>query len=374
MAENNQTSGSAIQKALEAKVLGDSGMITSGDTGIDKVISGLEESRVEGLEASQTRIGLRAGREKEFATEQFAQQKTTARESQRGFAVNTAALAQLDERTEKSLRDLDQREQELLSQATETSTQQAFQIAGLKFEALQFRQQAEQQAFTNLFNMGQLQLQDRAEDRLNKQFNQTFNLQKKQFEFTQEGKKADIATQFGVNIIEGESLADLIDRVQPIASAEQKARLSALKKDDEEQATNVQTEGLLRDAMLGIGLFAETGELSPESAALSVASVLRQQGFKVNAAKFNEITALAIRLDQEKRDTASKILAEEEGKGALKSLARGFNSFVSGLGEQAGRQGIPTPTRPQFSTIGDFSNIEDDPLTSFVNNLFGPSQ
>jgi len=139
---------------IQSKLLQQSDLVSSSASNIEakigEAISGIQK----GQEAGAARIESQFGREKAFQAEQFAQQKTSARESQRGFAVNTAAMRQLDERTEKSLRDLEQRKQELILAGESTA---ASQIAGLQVQSLQFQMQAQQQAFSNMLGIGQFQ-------------------------------------------------------------------------------------------------------------------------------------------------------------------------------------------------------------------------
>lgn len=137
-------------KAIQGRIFGDGGIVSSQDTGAEQFASAVAGTKKAGA-AGAERIESAFGREKEFQAGQFGQQRETFREAGRGFARNNAALQQLDERTEKSLRDLEQRKQELLL-AGEEST--ARQVSQLLVKELEFKQQAQQQHFTNLLNLG----------------------------------------------------------------------------------------------------------------------------------------------------------------------------------------------------------------------------
>jgi len=137
----------SVSKALLDKVMGETGVVTSEDTGFEKAIAETQRAG----EASRARIESQAGREIAFAEEQFGVQKTGLLEGGRGFARNNAAIAQLDARTEKSLKDMEQRKQELLL-AGEEST--ARQVSQLMVQEMQFNQQATQQQFANLLGLG----------------------------------------------------------------------------------------------------------------------------------------------------------------------------------------------------------------------------
>jgi len=146
------TNQNPIMAEIQKQLLKTSGLVSSGASGIQQQIADAISSREKGLGASTKRIESQFNREIGFQSEQFAQKKTSIRESQRGFATNVAALQQLDQRTEKSLRDLEQRKQELIL-AGESAA--AGQISNLQVQSLQFQQKAQQQAFSNLLGIGQ---------------------------------------------------------------------------------------------------------------------------------------------------------------------------------------------------------------------------
>ena len=163
-----------LLKAMQDKALGSSDMVSSAKTGFEEAIASAQKAGA----ASTARIESQFDREIGFQKEQFGQQRTGALESRRGFATNTAALRALDERTEKSLRDLEQRKQELIL-AGESET--AGRIGELQIKSIEFRQQAEQQMFSNVLNMGNLAVNIQQEQRLSEQQTQQFAMNRIEF-------------------------------------------------------------------------------------------------------------------------------------------------------------------------------------------------
>lgn len=164
------TGNDAFMETLQNKLLGQADMISSSSTNLESKINEAIGGVQKAGEASRAALESSSNREIAFQKEQFAQDRTGVLESQRGFAVNQAALTQLDERTEKSLRDMEQRKQELILQGDAAT---ASKISELQFKALEFQQQSQQNAFNNLLGLGQfaqglkgLQLQVKQEARL----------------------------------------------------------------------------------------------------------------------------------------------------------------------------------------------------------------
>ena len=113
MADKKQT---PIQDQLEKFVLKRGDLVSSQPTGIDTAIKDSIASVKTGQEASTKRIESSFGRELAFQAKEAGLARTTQLEGRRGGATQTVALNALDTRTEKSLRDLEQRKQELILQ------------------------------------------------------------------------------------------------------------------------------------------------------------------------------------------------------------------------------------------------------------------
>ena len=165
-------------KALQDKILGTSDIVSSIDTGVEQAIAGVQKAS----EAQAARIESQFGREIAFKEEQFRQQRESATAGM-GGAFNKAALDQLDERTEKSLRDLEQRKQELLLMGEEAA---ARRISDMQMQALQFKLDAEQKMFSNLFSVAGLQQQQQQIDLAVKREARLANMQELQTKIEQE--------------------------------------------------------------------------------------------------------------------------------------------------------------------------------------------
>jgi len=165
--------------------------------------------------------------------------KTAFAESRSGFATQTAVLRQILDSTDKNLKDLEQRKQELILQG---EAEAASQIAGLQLKELEFKQKSQQDVFNNLLGLSNLGISISAERRAQsaeQRANEQFNFQKEQ-------AVANIALEFGLETEPGESLSDIINRAQPLAS--QKARLELTKAQKEIDLINTQIAKAQKDA------------------------------------------------------------------------------------------------------------------------------
>lgn len=145
-----------LMKQLSDKLFQTSDMISSSQSGlqdmISRTISGVKESQA----ASAKRIESSFSREQDYAYEAGKNNLTAANEARRGFATNTAAIRLLNEQTDKQIKDLEQRKQELL---LANDAQAAQQITGLQVQAYQFKQEAQQNYFNNILGLGQFAVQ-----------------------------------------------------------------------------------------------------------------------------------------------------------------------------------------------------------------------
>ncbi len=294
-----------LLSTVQDYLLKTSDMVSSGKTGIqeaiDKAISGQEKAGA----ASTARIESQFGREIGFQKEQFGQQRTGALESQRGFATNNAALQALDTRTEKSLRDLEQRKQELIL-AGESET--AGKISEMQFKALEFKQQAEQQAFSNIFNLGQFALNVQAQERATSQFTQTLDFQKSQQEFTKTAAMAELATKYGEPMLPGDTLESIAKRVAPKASAEHKARIAQLLKDTKKTDSAIMATSALWEQI-------KSGKSASAAAFQIAANVQGTTGEKVSTEQLNLIIKEAEQIETDWKKEQALVKSEEEGKG-----------------------------------------------------------
>jgi len=175
----------------------------------EEIIEGLEtaqEARERGLEA-----GFERGREE---IERLGAERTTAaREASRGLGAATtfSLINRIEEATQRSVRDLEARKNEALATG---QVEIASRIANIQIAAIEASENQKQQAFTNLINAAQIQIQQRTEARL------------EQAQTQQERKDiAGIALQFGLEVREGETIDSIVARAAPLASEEQKLNM-----------------------------------------------------------------------------------------------------------------------------------------------------
>ncbi len=169
-------------EALKTKLLEGGGFVSSEETGFEEAISEITTGLKEAQE--KTEAGIEAGFERQRieATDIGARRKTSQLEARRGFATNTALMRQLDEQTEKSIRDLDLRKQEALSSG---QMELAENLADLQLKEIEFKTTQRQQIFTNLVSLAGLELQEATGAREAEQFTTTQAGIQERFEITQ---------------------------------------------------------------------------------------------------------------------------------------------------------------------------------------------
>ena len=196
------TASDTFISELQSRLLAQSGIISSSNTqlesSINSAIAGVQKS----ADLSGQAIASAYDREKGYAADAGAIKSTSFQESQRGFATNTAALKQIQDDTTKQLNDLEQRKQELILQGQAGA---ASQISNLQLQALQFRQQAQQQVFSNLLGMASFGLQAQQQQQQATQFERTLA-------FNENNAMSQIALQYGLSLNQGETLSSLYSR------------------------------------------------------------------------------------------------------------------------------------------------------------------
>lgn len=185
----------AMVEQIQQKLLGQSDIISSENTNLENKINEAITTVKTGEKASEGAITSAYDRKITDTLQAGQQQFNAAQNAQRGFAVNTAALKQLDESTDKSVKDLEQRKQELILQGQAAA---ATTVSDLQVKAIQFRQQAQQQVFTNLLGMASFAQQQQQILTQNSQF-------ERQQGFTEDKAVADITQKYGVAPKTGET-------------------------------------------------------------------------------------------------------------------------------------------------------------------------
>ena len=204
-------------KQLQDNLLKQGSQVSSSEeSNIDKLIGGAISGLETGREAEAVGIKAGFGRQREEAARTGERTFVGARESSRniGAASQFAILSQIQESTDRSLKDLDAREREALASG---SRETAAQIASLKVQQLQFRQQAQQDLFKNLLAGAQVEQGERG-----------LKLQERQVSFSERQATANVGLQYGVTVGPNDTLETVVARAIPVASDMQKAQLAKL--------------------------------------------------------------------------------------------------------------------------------------------------
>jgi hypothetical protein len=237
-----QPDTSDFTSQLQQKLLDQSGIISSDNTKLESKIADAITGVQQGAKDSAKVVASQYDRQKAVVADQGQSQMTSAQESQRGYATNTAALKQLSDNTNKQLNDLEQRKQELILQGNAAAAQQ---VSSLQVQAIQFHQQAQQQVFANLLGIGNYAQQSQQIKNQADQFKATMDFQSNQ-------AISGIALKYGLSISPGETLDSITTKAMPFASQEEKLQLDQLR--TQIDANRATTAKALADAKAGTTL------------------------------------------------------------------------------------------------------------------------
>lgn len=230
------TTKDSFMQQLQQKLLGQSDIISSESTNLENKIGEAIKSVQSSNQSSAAAVTSSFDRQIADAQKTGQQNLTSALEGQRGFAQNTAALTQLKDQTDKQVKDLEQRKQELIAQGNANA---ASQVAALQLQAIQFHQQAQQQVFSNLLGMANFE-QTRS-------YNQAqIDAQNRSQNFQESSQKAQIALQYGINAGPNDTLQDIVNRAKPFASKKQQLQLDQIQ--SEIDKNRAQTQQAISDA------------------------------------------------------------------------------------------------------------------------------
>src|SRR3990167_4893150 len=147
---------STLMKSIQDKLLSQGDIVTSGQTDLEEFIKGQATSLKEAQQKTATGIEAAYTRAKTETAEVGATKLTSQREQQRGYAVNQGVIKQIEEDTQRNLKDLDLRKQEALASG---AMDVAEKISGLQLQAMSYAQTAKQNAFQNILSLGNFGLQ-----------------------------------------------------------------------------------------------------------------------------------------------------------------------------------------------------------------------
>ncbi len=148
--------------ALQEKLLGQSGIISSTNSTLQDRLNEAIASTKASTTASDLATKSEYDRSIAAATEKGSQDIIAGRAGGEGGVLNLAALRELTNTTDKNLKDLEQRKQELILQNDAAG---AKAIADLQLKAIDFQQKANQDVFSNLLKIGDYSLTAQSEKR-----------------------------------------------------------------------------------------------------------------------------------------------------------------------------------------------------------------
>lgn len=200
-----------LMSTIQDKLLSTTDAISSSSSNLEKTITDAIAKTQESGTSSKAAASSAYDREIADTTAKANVAEQGFLESQRGFAVNNAALKDLRDNNAKSIRDLEDRKQQaLLSADADTASK----ISGLIVQKYEFEQQAQQQVFSNLISLSNFGLQQKQEQRL--AATETFN---------EDSAKSNIALKYGIEVKPGDTFQDVVNRAKPFASAEEKTQM-----------------------------------------------------------------------------------------------------------------------------------------------------
>lgn len=209
---NLQTGGSdtaSLMGAIIQKQLSSSGIVSSATPTLEASILAAQKGVKESNEFSNQAIESSYGRERGYMEEQGSSNIQTQLESRSGFATQMVAFRSLVQTTDKNLNDLKQRKDELIMQNNSAA---AAKVADLEFKAIEFRDKAQQQVFSNLLGMANFGMQVKQEERMSKQL-----------DFAQATEMNKIKLEYGVG---GKNIEEVMRNAMPFASKQQQADLA----------------------------------------------------------------------------------------------------------------------------------------------------
>jgi hypothetical protein len=132
------------------------GAVSSATGTISDAVAEAIEGQREAASANVQRLESQFGRESDYLLKNLMNQRTSLLEGTRGGAVSGAALNMVDKEIEKSMRDLEQRKEEMILAGNAAA---ATAISDLQMKQLEMKVNVQQQKFTNALGLGQFGMQ-----------------------------------------------------------------------------------------------------------------------------------------------------------------------------------------------------------------------
>lgn len=309
--KNNSSTGDPFLSAIQDKLIKQAGVVSSTNSNLENRLKEAMAGVSGAAKKTGEAIASQYDREIAFQGDKAGLDIQNHLEGRSGFATQMVGFRSLVETTDKNLKDLEQRKQEalLLNDAGAAS-----KIADMQFQALEFRQKAEQEVFSNLLGIANFGIQSVQEKRLMEQ--QTFQ---------EKSTMSNIALQYGLDIKPGDTLDSITNKAMVFASEEQKANLA--KVNAEIKYTNAQTAKILagdKDA--------KTVKITPQ-----ITDKL--------AARWNQLVASGLSIDtsKEMESIYAKFVGEGKEDQLYDAIAKTTKEQAKSMVEETKKASSPKP-------------------------------
>lgn len=185
--------------ALQDKLVSSAEAISSFSTGAEKATEDMIANTKLATQKGSAAIASAFEREKAFMAGKGETALTTAAESERGYGRVLGTYRELAGNTDKEIKDLEQRKQELIMQNDAAGLKE---VNTLITNSLTFKQNAMQQTFSNLLGIAGFSTQQRAQQ-----------MAEKAQTFTEKSNIAGIAMKYGVAVKPGDTLDTVLAKI-----------------------------------------------------------------------------------------------------------------------------------------------------------------
>lgn len=188
----------AFIEQLTNRLIGQSGIVSSLNTDLENTFAQAAEGINTAADANTARVESAFNREIDFNRQRGDQAFQSAVEGQRGFATQRTALISLEEETQKNLKDLEQRKQELILQGESAA---ASQLAQLQVDSIKTKIDAQKTFFNQLLQSSEFAQSQFNADRQfgQQQFENAFNVAKFGAEFNEGVRQFETNRQFQID-------------------------------------------------------------------------------------------------------------------------------------------------------------------------------
>lgn len=296
--ETTPTPTNAFTEELQKRLLSQSDMISSANTGleskINEAIGGVQKANEYSRQAVTSSFDRQIG----YQSEKDQNALTAVKERGVGISSSDVAYKALAKEADTNLKDLEMRKQELILQGDAAA---ASKIADLQIQTLEFKTKAMQQTFTNLLGIGNFGLQAQSERR-----------QQDAQDWSQAAAVKTLGLQYGVTVQPGDTLDTVAVKAGVVAG--KKAQLEIEQMQSQIRNNNAQAAKALKDGSINLGNAGEVDGLM--NLALTNPQEFKAQQLKLigdgkldQAGKMAEVSRRAATKQNEsfKSDVADKV-------------------------------------------------------------------